>query len=319
MYSHLSSIFSWDALPQERKNPQHYFTMNDYEHSSVAITDSTRYPCYSTSIPYQDEKDGSYSLDLPNRSDFPNPNQLYSVPSARRKDLQNIYPRVSFSNKEVSNKEVNQPQKTDTIMIERGLESTDEEENNQNILQKEGYDATSFEAFVERKKKPSRPIPTKKPIVKKEMCTLKKGGLPVMDFRHNVREICKQLCLLEDHLIHWEKRCIDCCVKHFLMLEGLAEEALTLDSQGLIFQEEKWQSLQHLPSHVRSLQQSFWVITTSTSLSEEEITSLLIPLIQSLRSLRKQWMTMVFTLEGQEKESCGSSVLSCENRTIPLK
>ena len=39
--------------------------------------------------------------------------------------------------------------------------------------------------------------------------------LPVMDCKFNFREICKQCILLEDHLTHNEKRCIDCCMKHF--------------------------------------------------------------------------------------------------------
>lgn len=55
------------------------------------------------------------------------------------------------------------------------------------------------------------------------------GLLPIMDPAFNVREMCKQLALLEDHLFHPRKRCPDCIIKHLLTVEALAEEAITLD------------------------------------------------------------------------------------------
>ena len=54
----------------------------------------------------------------------------------------------------------------------------------------------------------------------------------LMDPKHNLREVAKQLILLEDHLSHKRKRCRDCMVKHYLMVEGLLEEAITLDKEG---------------------------------------------------------------------------------------
>jgi len=74
--------------------------------------------------------------------------------------------------------------------------------------------------------------------------------LPVMDPQFNLREICKQCILLEDHLSHDEKRCFDCCVKHFLTIEALAEEAITLDSTKIKCPSK----IQQLPSRVRRLQ-----------------------------------------------------------------
>ncbi len=53
--------------------------------------------------------------------------------------------------------------------------------------------------------------------------------LPIMDPIFNLREISKQLILLEDHLFHIRKRCSDCIKKHFLTAEALSEEAITLD------------------------------------------------------------------------------------------
>jgi len=74
--------------------------------------------------------------------------------------------------------------------------------------------------------------------------------LPVMDPQFNLREICKQCILLEDHLSHDEKRCFDCCVKHFLTIEALAEEAITLDTAKTNCPAK----VQQLPSRVRNLQ-----------------------------------------------------------------
>jgi hypothetical protein len=56
--------------------------------------------------------------------------------------------------------------------------------------------------------------------------------MDLMDPKHNLREIAKQLILLEDHMAHKHKRCIDCMTKHYLMVEGLLEEAITLDKKG---------------------------------------------------------------------------------------
>lgn len=56
--------------------------------------------------------------------------------------------------------------------------------------------------------------------------------MDLMDPKHNLREIAKQLILLEDHMAHKSKRCVDCITKHYLMVEALLEEAITLDKTG---------------------------------------------------------------------------------------
>lgn len=58
------------------------------------------------------------------------------------------------------------------------------------------------------------------------------GNLEVHDPLFNVREIVKQMILLEDHLMHKNKECSDCIRKHLLAIEALAEEATCLDSEG---------------------------------------------------------------------------------------
>lgn len=49
---------------------------------------------------------------------------------------------------------------------------------------------------------------------------------------HNLRELSKQLLLLEDHVISEDRRCPDCMRKHLLLVEGLAEEATAMDESG---------------------------------------------------------------------------------------
>ena len=63
------------------------------------------------------------------------------------------------------------------------------------------------------------------------------GLLPIMDAKFNLREICKNCLLLEDHLISPRKRCQDCIRKHFLIIEGLGDEARTLDKGGVYKQD----------------------------------------------------------------------------------
>lgn len=70
--------------------------------------------------------------------------------------------------------------------------------------------------------------------------------LPIMDPLFNVREFCKQLILLEDHLQIDGKRCLDCIRKHILAAEALAEEAISLDPHR-----RHYKVLQPLPAKMR--------------------------------------------------------------------
>jgi hypothetical protein len=60
-------------------------------------------------------------------------------------------------------------------------------------------------------------------------CSLNRDLLPVHLAAFNIREIVKQMLLLEDHLYHADKRCAECIAKHFLTIEALSEEGVTLD------------------------------------------------------------------------------------------
>jgi hypothetical protein len=52
---------------------------------------------------------------------------------------------------------------------------------------------------------------------------------PVNEPSYNLKQVIIQMLLLEDHLFHKEKQCASCIKKHILMIEGLADEGITLD------------------------------------------------------------------------------------------
>ena len=58
------------------------------------------------------------------------------------------------------------------------------------------------------------------------------GLLPLQEPAFNLREVAKHLILLEDHLLHVDRRCPDCIWKHILTAEAFADEADTLDGDN---------------------------------------------------------------------------------------
>jgi len=110
-----------------------------------------------------------------------------------------------------------------------------------------------------------------------EKCSEGKNLLPIMDPMYNMREFCKQSILLEDHLTHPRKQCQDCCRKHALTLEALAEEACTLDKEG------KYQDvLLPLAEKCRTIQKRF-----NSGESPQQIA-------QEYRQIRKKLMPMCY-------------------------
>lgn len=110
--------------------------------------------------------------------------------------------------------------------------------------------------------------------------------LPIMHPLYNLRECCKQMALLEDHLNNERKRCHDCIRKHFLTIEALLEEALSLDNKG------KWTDLiQDKPEMVRNCQER-WIDGDD----EREIA-------QDLREVRKEFAPLCFDLREMTEES----------------
>jgi hypothetical protein len=140
--------------------------------------------------------------------------------------------------------------------------------------------------------------PSSRPIHNAGQDTL----LPVLDCRFNLREICKQCILLEDHLSHERKRCTDCCIKHFLALEGLCEEAITLDKNG-----EHTQDVPAMIEKIRELQH-MWYNEPDKNAHH---------CAQELRKLRKVFQTNVFPIifdQDPKKENlCGGGVCRLKN------
>ncbi len=75
--------------------------------------------------------------------------------------------------------------------------------------------------------------------------------LPILNPKFNLREICKNCILLEDHLFQKGKRCEDCIKKHFLTIEALAEEAITLDKNN------ECREYYDLPDKIRELEKQY--------------------------------------------------------------
>ena len=113
--------------------------------------------------------------------------------------------------------------------------------------------------------------------------------LPIMDYRHNLREIVKNSILLEDHITHPEKRCGDCCTKHFLCLEALAEEAKTLDTEGKMQADPV---LCHLPDFYRDCARQWYVLYSNPQSNNRDY----IPIVQRLRGVRKRYQQDYFPL-----------------------
>jgi hypothetical protein len=100
---------------------------------------------------------------------------------------------------------------------------------------------------------------------------------PINSAIFNVREITKQMLLLEDHLTDDEKFCVDCIRKHFLMIEALSEEAVQMDSRS------KWASIaMSMAKQVRLWQMAFIDGSNKANIS------------QGIRKRRKELVEMVF-------------------------
>lgn len=91
-----------------------------------------------------------------------------------------------------------------------------------------------------------------------------KGLLDVFDPRHNLREMAKELILLEDHLAQPAKHCPDCIRKHLLKAEALAEEAVQLDEDG-----SQQGRLRPLPGQIRNIQRAFLADTDRNALQQQ--------------------------------------------------
>lgn len=146
----------------------------------------------------------------------------------------------------------------------------------------------SIESNVSIEPSVSREVAVEKiPVESKQ--DSQKEMLPVLDTKFNLREICKQCILCEDHLSHEEKSCRDCIMKHFLALEGLAEEAVTLDRDA------SYPHIVTLPTELRHIQKTWY---TGEKNAHE--------CSQSLRRIRKRLMESSFPVIFESSCSSGA-------------
>ena len=110
--------------------------------------------------------------------------------------------------------------------------------------------------------------------------------LPIMHPLYNLREICKQCALLEDHLNNERKRCQDCIRKHLLTIEALFEEATSLDNKA------KWSDkIDGKAELVREIQ-TRWIDDEDPRV-----------LAQEIRAIRKDFAPECFDLREMTEES----------------
>jgi hypothetical protein len=257
---------------------------------SISKIDNARYPC----------QQNAYTI----QTQFPDPNQ----------DNNTVDTLPQFPNPPTSNTSTGKSLALLSSEFPPGTPSgstEDEVEQNEWNLLQEAFTKfpTSHRTNKTNENKKvlmsNSPIPSKPPT--------QANLLPVTDFRFNVREICKQSVLLEDHLTHPSKRCMDCCVKHFLTMEALAEEMLTLDNDHQIASDEKWSTLLTMPDDIRSLQYTFVKHIRDGTLQPEHIHYI----VQELRRHRKKFMIISFDIVFPSSSSSPSS--SCQSNKCALK
>lgn len=127
--------------------------------------------------------------------------------------------------------------------------------------------------------------------------------LPIMNPLFNMREICKQLCLLEDHLNNTRKRCPDCIRKHFLTIEAFFEEAISLDKdfKYIDLLENKAQSIRDL--------QSDWLF-----IKDKEDQKSYLQISQYLRGVRKELTPYCFDVVDMDDSIHNKKFASCNHR-----
>ena len=241
-----------------------YSTLNNYNNNSNMKTSDEKFDCPS--------------LISPQSKNYYN---YYNLPSTQNTNVEQLpFYKINQENK------VEQPP-VDLPKVDKNIEENFEIEKTR-ILS----DDTTLPSSLEKQEK--KKYSAIKEIKEKEL-------LPVLDSRFNYREICKQSILLEDHLSVKEKRCTDCCIKHFLALEALSEEAIGLDKKN-----ELDSTMKDLPNRIRSIQQKWYSDPDKKSLE----------CAQDLRAIRKLLMTNCFSVIFDSKKN---KLKSCDGNVCSLK
>lgn len=133
--------------------------------------------------------------------------------------------------------------------------------------------------------------------------------LPIMSPLYNLREICKQVALLEEHLNQPRKRCPDCIRKHFLTIEALFEEAISLD-KNLEYEEH----LEGKAQEIRSLQGA-WIDFKDTKVAHKGY----LLLAQALRVMRKDFAPLCFDVRKMASIERRASSYECPHIRVATK
>lgn len=124
--------------------------------------------------------------------------------------------------------------------------------------------------------------------------------LPIMDPVFNMREILKQVVLLEDHLFQRQKRCRDCINKHFLTIEALAEEAITL---ACPVRKNCPPELDTLPGTVRGLHHRFAAVASQS----EEVRCVAAELRRMRKTLMSKYSVLPIELLPDEERTIANA------------
>lgn len=124
--------------------------------------------------------------------------------------------------------------------------------------------AKKAEVEVKTEAKETQALDGNKTVVRKD----------ILNPLFNLREVLKQILLLEDHLFHRDRRCGDCIRKHNLLIEAFLEEAVSLDVKGVY------------TVHIESLIDDYKSIASTffaSSFADEDFRTM----AQGLRKMRK--------------------------------
>ena len=135
------------------------------------------------------------------------------------------------------------------------------------------------------------------------------GLLPIMSPLFNLREVCKQMSLLEDHLNNARKRCPDCIRKHFLTIEALFEEAVSLDKDF-----EYRENLDGKAQEIRDLQGA-WLDCRGTKTEDKDY----LMIAQALRAMRKDFAPVCFDVRKMASIERRASAYVCPHMRIATK
>ena len=135
------------------------------------------------------------------------------------------------------------------------------------------------------------------------------GLLPIMSPLYNLREICKQIALLEDHLNQPRKRCPDCIRKHFLTIEALFEEAISLDKEF-----KYGEHLDGKAQDIRNLQGA-WLDTKDTENAHQAY----LMIAQALRQIRKSFAPICFDVRKMASIVRKASTHVCSHMRMATK